>query len=88
MTTKRESAKLPKEAEEALYACYAKKGDEIQIIADPQCEGTYAVQVTRMFLGKPVKHDPIVQLVWYQGDFDKVEFTQWPPVSDKLQFFV
>jgi len=67
---------LPKKALEELdmYATIDK--DKIEVYPDPQVEGTYAVQVTRV--GEKPFH-----LLWYSGGFDEVDFEQFPPKSGK-----
>ena len=66
---------LPTQAIDEL-SMYSNKKDlsdikDIDIVPDPQVDGVYALQLHR---GKSKIH-----LLWRDGGFDEVEFTQWPP---------
>lgn len=54
---------------------------EIKIKADPYVEGTFALRI--------VKKRGVLDLLWYKGDYDEVEFESWPPTAspNNLQFF-
>lgn len=67
---------LPKKAIEELDMYMTIGRDKVEVYPDPQVEGTYAVQVTRV--GEKPFH-----LLWYSGGFDEVDFEEFPPKSGK-----
>lgn len=75
---------LPKDALEELehwYVDYKNPDNKVEVVPDPQVEGTYAVRVYR-------KSDNLTfDLLWYKGGFDEVDFETWPPKSGDLKFF-
>lgn len=78
---------LPKDALEELrgYVDYDKPGNKVEVVRDPQVDGTYAVRVYRKEEGKDEPY--VFDLLWYKGGYDEVEFEQWPPKSGNLRFW-
>jgi hypothetical protein len=79
---------LPKEAIEKLkdYVDVHAPGNEVEVVADPKVEGTFALQVKRM--DKGCSHPTEFHLLWYCGGYDEVEYTMWPPHSGDTKLFI
>jgi hypothetical protein len=92
MSNKTELSKLSKDAIKELFDAYADRKDinlKVEVVADPQLEGVYALQVTRT-RERCKKKTEVIQLLWTNDQhkqFDEVEFTHWPPYSGQLKFF-
>jgi hypothetical protein len=83
---------LPAEAWKELKKTYVVnlEFDTVEVIADPQLEGVFGVQVTVYGKKKAFSKRETFQLLWTNDQwkqFDEVEFTTWPPTSGTLQFF-
>ena len=75
---------LPKEALDELndYVDYKDTENKIEVVPDPRVDGSYAVRVYRR------EDDITFDLLWNRGAYDELEFTNWPPTSGDLKFFI
>lgn len=75
---------LPKIALDKLVSYvedYKNPENRIQVFPDPRVDGTYAVRIYRK------SDDYEFDLLWNHGDYDEVEFEEFPPKSGDLKFF-
>ena len=75
---------LPVDALKELsdYVDYKDSENKVEVVPDPRVDGTYAVRVYR-------KEDNVTfDLLWNRGAYDELEFTNWPPTSGDLKFFI
>ena len=78
---------LPEEAKKELKNYLDSNNTKVEVYADPNVYGTYAVRVYR--------DDLTFDLLWYKGGFDEISsdenengFETWPPISGDLKFFI
>ena len=65
-----------------MYVDWKNPENKVEVVPDPQVDGTYAVRVWR------ASDNFTFDLLWYKGGFDEVDdFETWPPVSGDLKFF-
>lgn len=79
--------------EQGSYS-YRPQPDTIQVVEDPQVDGTFAVRFT-----DNARDFPVVDLLFVTGHeegsvaeqleatLEEVEFSSWPPMSGALRFF-
>lgn len=78
---------LPEDAIEELFVTYVQERDpnlKVEVVPDPQVQGTFAVRLTRSGYRKKPE---TIDLLWNRGEYDEVEFETWPPKSGNLKFF-
>ena len=78
---------LPKEAIEKLklYVNVDNDNNKIEVYPDPKVDGSYALRIHRYSGGNARPY--VFTLLWNHGDFDEVDFDEFPPKSGNLKFW-
>ena len=63
------------------YVDWKNPENKVEVVPDPQVDGTYAVRVHR------ASDNYTFDLLWNRGAFDEIDFETWPPKSGNLKFF-
>jgi hypothetical protein len=98
MTSKDALALLPTQAQERIKDFIPPKLKvRIKVHPDPYVQGTFAVRIKCFCPVKKkdidneiyFKNGYVIDLLWYNGEFDDCEFVTWPPIANKnnLKFF-